>query len=140
MTTSDTTLFRKYLGWCPNAPAYRPPQGGMAEIDAKTVVREGVPPAGGATGWIGRNGQAAVAITTGLCLIVLTVVLKNVLLVPPDTLNRDIVLYIILYSGYIVSFTPFRGQACPKSPERWPLSWCAMSVLMTLAIIAVYSL
>lgn len=140
MTRSESVFFRKYLGWCPNAPGLRPQQREMKGIEEETVVSRGAPSGGGVTGWIGRNGQAAVAITTGLCLIALAAVLKNILLVPAEILNRIMVLYISIYCGYLVSFTPVKGQACPNMPERWPLFWCAVSVLMTLAIIAVYSL
>lgn len=142
MTGSESVFFRKYLGWCPNAPALRSQQREMKGIDEEAVVRRGTLPAGagGVAGWIGRNGQATVAVTTGLCLIALAVVLKNILFMPAEVLNRDMVLYIILYCGYITSFTPFKGQACPDMPERWPLFWCAVSVAMTLAIIVVYAM
>ncbi len=135
-----TGAFRKYAGWCPNARALPASQRGMKAGGDHGAAGHGGSAAGGITGWIGRNGQVSVAITTGLSLIALTVVLKNVLLVPADILNRDIVLYIIIYCVFFTAFAPVKGQACPDKPERWPLFWCVLSVLMTLAIIAVYSL
>ncbi len=140
MTAGDTPFVRKFLGWCPNAPAAIRKNHAMAGAGGEPGMYRERPPAGGITGWIGHNGHAAVAITTALCLLALAAVLKNILLVPPDTLNRDMVLYIILYGGYITSFTPVKGQACPERPERWPLFWCAVSVAMTIAIIIVYAL
>jgi hypothetical protein len=133
-------IFRHYLGWCPNLPAIRSSQRDMRGMEEETGLSRGDRPAGGINGWIGRNGQASVAITTGLCLIALTVILKNVLLVPADTLNRDIILYIIIYCGFVTVFTPVKDHACPEMPGRWPLVWCAVSVIMTLAIIGFYAL
>jgi hypothetical protein len=95
---------------------------------------------GDAAGWIGRNGQAAVAITASVCLVALTAVLKNVLIVPAAQLNQEIVLYIIIYSGFIMSFMSVKNQANPAMPGRWPLVWCAAVVIATLGIIAVYAL
>jgi hypothetical protein len=135
-----TGAFRKYAGWCPNARALPASQRGMREMGDTGAGSPGDIPAGGVTGWIGRNGQTSVAITAGFCLITLTVVLKNVLLVPAEILNQDIVLYIIIYCGFFTAFTPVKDQVCPDKPERWPLFWCALIVIATLGIIVVYAL
>ncbi len=131
-------IVRRYLGWCPNAHAFPAPQRSVKAMEESGT--SGDSPGGGIPGWIGRHGHAAVAITASLCLIALTVVLKNVILVPAAELNRDIVLYIIIYSGFIMSFLPVKDQANPEMPGRWPLVWCAVVVIATLAIIAVYAL
>ncbi|GEM_PF-6533552 len=49
------------------------------------------------------------------------------------------VLSIVIYGGYITLFTPYKVQTCPGKPDRWPLIWCSDSVVMTLAIIALYA-
>ncbi|MDD1716458.1 MAG: hypothetical protein LUQ01_05615 [Methanolinea sp.] len=134
-----TEVVRRHLGWCPNARAFPAPQKDMERVADTGSGSPGDIPAGGVTGWIGRHGQTSVAITAGLCLFALAVVLKNILVVPADVLNRDMVLYIILYSGFIACFLPVKDQADPGMPGRWPLVWCAVAIVMTLAIIAVYS-
>ncbi len=131
---------RRHLGWCPNASTFPAQQKSRKSIGETGTVSPGDIPAGGITDWIGRHGHASVAITAGLCLFALAVVLKNVLLVPADVLNRDMVLYIILYSGFITCFLPVRDQADPRMPGRWPLVWCVVAVIITLAILAVYAL
>ncbi|OPY37050.1 MAG: hypothetical protein A4E35_01513 [Methanoregula sp. PtaU1.Bin051] len=137
---NDSVILRKYLGWCPNAQPYPASQRAGSGAIAIATGSPGDIAHGGATGWIGRNGQVAVAITTGLCLMALTAVLKNLLYVPADILNRDIILYIIIYGGFITASTPVKRQACPGQPARWPLFWCIVIVITTLAIMAVYAL
>jgi hypothetical protein len=95
-------------------------------------------PPGSTTGLTGKYRRIAVPVTAAACLLILTVVLKNVLLLPADQLNRDIVLYIILYSGFIVSY-PFFGNAKEDSRTGSPAIWCGIILTATLAIISIYA-
>jgi hypothetical protein len=61
-----------------------------------------------------------VALVSAACLIGLTVVLKNVLLVPAETLSRDIVWHIIIYSSLAI-FSPVPPQGARKSRLNNPL-------------------
>lgn len=85
-----------------------------------------------------RNGRILVPLTAGICLVFLAVVLKNILLVPAAQLSSDLILYIILYMGFIVSF-PFTGSTDTGPADR-TLLWAGIIVIVTLAIIAVYAL
>jgi hypothetical protein len=85
-----------------------------------------------------RNGRVIVPVTAGLCLIALAMVLKNIILVPAVQLSSDMLLYIIIYLGFIVSF-----QAADEVPAGVPsrtLLWTGTCILMTLGIIAVYAI
>jgi hypothetical protein len=81
--------------------------------------------------------QAIVSIVSGICLVSLVAVLKNVLSIPPDVLSRDIILYIIVYMGFISSLS-----VKDKKHFKYdtPLFWSILIVLVTLGIIAVYAL
>jgi hypothetical protein len=85
-----------------------------------------------------RNGRIIVPLTAGICLVLLAMVLKNVLHVPATQLSSDMILYIILYMGFIVSY-PLADNETTGSPG-WTLLWTGASVLMTLGIIAVYAI
>ncbi len=82
------------------------------------------------------NDQGKVAIVAGICLIALVVVLKNVVLVPADVLSRDLIIYIIVYFGFI---TTNLSQDERKSCCR-PAYWYLTIILVTLAIIGVYAI
>jgi cation transport ATPase len=95
-------------------------------------------PPGSTTGLTGKYRRIAVPVTAAACLLALTIVLKNILLMPADQLNRDIVLYIILYFGFIVSY-PFFGKAKENLRAGSPAIWCGIILAATLAIIALYA-
>jgi hypothetical protein len=84
-----------------------------------------------------RNGRLIVPLTAGICLVLLVAVLKNVLLVPAAQLSSDMILYIILYMGFIVSY-PLADRETTGSPVRTML-WTGTIILATLGIIAVYA-
>jgi membrane protease YdiL (CAAX protease family) len=84
-----------------------------------------------------------VAIVSAVCLIGLVVVLKNVLNIPADILSRDIILWIIIYSGFTIVLisqeeTP-RKEGAPRKTSDSPWLWSAVIIGVTLAIIAVYA-
>lgn len=81
------------------------------------------------------NGRITVPLTAGVCLVLLAVVLKNILLVPAGQLSSDIILYIIIYMGFIVSF-PLGDDTATGSSER-TMIWTIVIILVTLGIIAV---
>jgi len=85
-----------------------------------------------------RNGRVIVPLTAGLCFVVLAMVLKNILFVPAAQLSSDMLLYIIIYMGFIVSF-PIADEASAGSSVRTML-WTGTCILMTLGIIAVYAI
>jgi hypothetical protein len=87
--------------------------------------------------------KAKVAVVTAACLIGLTVVLKNVLNIPADVLSRDIIVYIIIYLGFIFVLN-FQEEAPQETTTRRraydsPWFWSAVIIGMTLAILAVYA-
>jgi uncharacterized membrane protein YvlD (DUF360 family) len=88
--------------------------------------------------------KAKVAVVSAACLVVLTIVLKNVLNVPADVLSRDIIIYIIIYGGFTVVVN-FQEEEAPKeaaTPRRAsdsPWFWSAVIVGITVAIIALYA-
>lgn len=85
-----------------------------------------------------RNSRVMIPMIAGACLILLAVVLKNVLLVPAQQLSSDMLLYIIIYTGFIATFQ-FQDD-----PERISLArmalWIGTILLTTLGIIAVYAI
>lgn len=85
-----------------------------------------------------RNGRVLVPLTAGLCLVLLAMVLKNVLFVPAAQLSSDMILYIIIYMGFIVSF-PLTDSDTTGTPVR-TMFWTGMILLATLGIIAVYAI
>jgi hypothetical protein len=78
-----------------------------------------------------------VPLTAAACLIALTVVLKNILLVPAETLSKDIIIYIIIYMGFIITY-PLAKEESGK--PKYTLLWVLIIILVTLAIIAVYAI
>jgi hypothetical protein len=85
-----------------------------------------------------RNSRIAVPLTAGICLVLLAVVLKNVLWVPAAQLSSDMLLYIIIYTGFIISF-PLAGDTGTVTAKRTAL-WSGIIILVTLGIIAVYAI
>jgi len=86
------------------------------------------------------SDQAKFAVVVAVCLIGLTVVLKNVLNVPADILSQDIVWYVIIYGIFFVSpyFTaeekPKEGAAARRTYDN-PWVWSAVVIVVTIAII-----
>jgi len=85
-----------------------------------------------------KNGRITIPLTAGLCLILLAVVLKNVLYVPADRLSSDMLLYIIIYTGFIVSFP--LTDTTDNGPATRTALWTGILILITLGIIAVYAI
>lgn len=83
------------------------------------------------------NGRIAVPLTAGICLILLTVILKNIIQLPAAQLSSDILLYILIYFGFIVSFP--LADASRNDASR-PILWMGAIVLTTLGIITVYAI
>lgn len=86
--------------------------------------------------------KAKVAVVAAACLIGLTIVLKNVLNISADVLSRDIIIYIIIYSGFVVVLN-FEEESPKETKQRSaydnPWVWSALIIGITLAIIAVYA-
>jgi hypothetical protein len=85
-----------------------------------------------------RNGRVIVPLTAGLCLVLLAMVLKNVLYVPAAQLSSDMILYIIIYTGFIVSY-PFADNT-PDSSSARTMLWTGIIILATLGIVWVYAI
>ena len=85
-----------------------------------------------------RNGRITIPLTAGLCLILLAVVLKNVLYVPADRLSSEMLLYIIIYTGFLVTFP--LTDTTDNGPESRTILWTGIIILITLGIIAVYAI
>ncbi|HMA04785.1 MAG TPA: hypothetical protein VKO45_02550 [Methanomicrobiales archaeon] len=86
-----------------------------------------------------RVKQQQVILTASVCVIALTIVLKNVLLVPAEVLTRDMAVYTIIYLGFLVfAFRPEGNYEI--SGKVSPLTWDALVVLITLTVLAVYAL
>jgi hypothetical protein len=84
------------------------------------------------------NNQVIVAIVTGVCLIGLIAILKNILLISSETLSSHVIIYIIVYIGFTTSYLAIDKNT--KSFYNTPLFWSIIIVITTLAIIAVYAL
>ncbi len=80
-----------------------------------------------------------VILTASICMIALAIVLKNVLLVPYDILQRDMMIYIIIYFGFLI-FALRSDDTEEKSGNASPLVWDFLVVIITLVIIAVHAL
>jgi len=85
-----------------------------------------------------RNGRVLVPLTAGICLVLLAMVLKNILLVPAAELSSDIVLYIIVYMGFIVSYQAAGDTETGETTRT--LLWIGTCILMTIGIIVVYAI
>ncbi len=83
------------------------------------------------------SDSGKVSLVTGLCLLALVVILKNVLLVPADILSNDVIIYIIIYGAFAV-FSSEKSNACGSKLNK-PLYMSLLIILITLAIIAVYA-
>jgi hypothetical protein len=84
-----------------------------------------------------QNGRVIIPITAGLCLILLTVVLKSVLLVPVPQISSDMVLYILIYLGFAIAYPVY---SYPEFPSVYStLVWVAAIVLSTIWIIGIYA-
>lgn len=79
-----------------------------------------------------------VSIVAGICLFGLVVVLKNILLIPADIISRDIIVYIIIYWAFTIFPQPAKDEV--KSRYDKPLNWNVLIILITLAIIALYTM
>jgi len=84
------------------------------------------------------SDETKIASVSALCLISLAIVLKNVLHVPPKVLSRDIIIYIIIYSGFwmLPSISAKREK---KSRLDRPLIWSLVILAVTAGIITVYA-
>ncbi len=69
----------------------------------------------------------------------LIIVLKNVLLISPDILSRDVIVYIVVYGGFVVSLST-KEETKKMFKYDTPLFWSILIIAITLAIIAVYAL
>ncbi len=85
------------------------------------------------------NDQTIISIVAGICLIGLVVVLKNVLFISPEIISRDIIVYIIIYIGFVTSLSA-KDKTKKLFKYDTPLFWSILIVLITLAIITVYAL
>lgn len=83
--------------------------------------------------------QQQVILTASICMIALTIILKNILFVPTDILIRDVMVFIIVYSGFLIFAFKIDGNN-KKSGRITPLVWDILIVLITVAIVAVYVL
>jgi len=87
--------------------------------------------------------KAIVGIVAAICMMGLIIVLRNVLSISADILSRDMIVYVIVYFGFItaVNFTEETpaGQDAPKKASDNPWVWSAIAIAVTLVIIAVYA-
>lgn len=139
MTLSVTGLSRMYLGWCPNAPCrVRTPQPVRSQETVTGIIPDG--PGGTSVKPVPEDRAILVPVTAAACLFFLTVALKNVLLIPAGQLTQDIIIWIIIYMGFIFTYPPVTCRSAPGAPVRHPVLWCILIVVTTLAIIGVYAL
>ena len=83
--------------------------------------------------------QQQVILTASVCVIALTIALKNVLHVPAEVLIGDMAVYSIIYLGFLVfAFRP--GGNYEESGKVSPLAWDVIVVLITLTVLLVYAL
>ncbi len=85
------------------------------------------------------DGRIRFALTAGACLFGLVIVLKNILQVPESRLFPEIVVYIGIYTGFSLVY-PVTIHERHSHPINNPSLWCALIVVMTLAIIVFYAL
>ena len=84
------------------------------------------------------SDEIKIASVFAICLIGLTVVLKNVLRLSPEVLSRDIIIYIIIYSSFWM-LPSISGQRAMKSKLDRPLVWSLVILAVTFGIITVYA-
>jgi len=78
---------------------------------------------------------AKLSIFAGACLFILIAVLKNVLRVNQETLMNEVLLYIMLYTGFgVASSAALKGKAGAISAKYW----YAAVAIATLAIIGLH--
>ena len=87
--------------------------------------------------------RALVGIVAAVCMMGLIVVLRNILSISAEVLSRDMIVYVVVYFGFIsaVNFTKEDGGG---SPGRRPVldnpwTWSAIALGITLGIIALYA-
>ena len=83
--------------------------------------------------------QVIISIVTGICLVSLIAVLKSVLLISPDVLSSDVIVYVIIYIGFITTLSA-RDRTQKEFKYDTPKFWSMLIVLITIAIIAYYAL
>ncbi len=81
------------------------------------------------------SNQTKIATVSAVCLLGLTVILKNIIHVPAEILSKDIVLYIIIFSSFGIVFPSVERTNCCK-----PIYWYVAILIVTVAIISVYVL
>lgn len=81
--------------------------------------------------------QILVPLTAGICLVVLAAFLKKILLVPTSQLSSDIILFIIIYAGFGISY---RWSRPKEGSQRVTLLWIGMIIMVTVAIIVLYAI
>jgi len=84
------------------------------------------------------SDQTKVASVSALCLMALAIVLKNVLHVPAAELSRNMIVFIVVYSGFWM-LPAIEARREKKSRFETPLFWSLLIVAVTLAIVAVYA-
>ena len=90
-------------------------------------------------GIMALSDEVKIAIVSAVCLLGLVIVLKNVLKVPAAVLSHDIIIYIIIYSGFWL--LPLLGaRRGMRSKFDRPLTWSLLILAVTLGIIAVYAI
>jgi hypothetical protein len=81
--------------------------------------------------------EQQVILTASICLLALVAVLKNVLLVSTEVLTRDVVIYLIIYLGFLTF--AFKPDGNYRKSQFHPIVWDLLVVFITLAIIVVYA-
>src|SRR5512136_3475881 len=78
--------------------------------------------------------QQQVILTASVCVIALTIALKNVLHVPAEVLARDMAVYTVIYLGFLVfAFRPEGNYE--RSGKVSPLAWDVLVILITLTVL-----
>jgi hypothetical protein len=103
----------------------------MTDLGTAPVLRPG--------GTLELLKQNHVAVTASICLVALVVAMKNILVLAPDVLARDTMLYSIIYLGFLTMAVPNLHTASAPQ-ESSPVFWDLLIVGITLAVIAVYAL
>jgi hypothetical protein len=128
------------MGWCPNAGIVRTSLSGSQKVPGSTVTTAPDGDGRSMPKMLLKDGAVLVPITSAVCLLLLTAILKNVLLVPAEQLNSDIIIWIIIFMGFIFLYPPVSGIALPGATTRRSIIWSVIIILLTLAIISMYAL
>ena len=87
--------------------------------------------------------RALVGIVAAVCMMGLIVVLRNVLAISAEVLTRDMIVYVVVYFGFVTAVNiAGEGPGGPDTPLKAydnPWIWCGIAVVITLAIIAAYA-